>query len=244
MFEGRRVGVVVPARNEEGTIGEVVREFLSEPAVDLVLVVANGCSDATDERAREAGADVIGADPPGYGNGIKAGLDALAERGFDVGVVTEADGSFRARDLRKLLNYLGDCQMVLGTRTTRQMVQQGANMRPLVRWANVVLAKVLEVFWYFPHEPRLTDVGCTYRALWLETWRRMRPGLQEAGPQFSPEMICEAYALGLRVIEIPVVYGARRAGESKHSARIRSTARTGLKMLVTICRKRLLGARR
>ena len=51
--------------------------------------------------------------------------------------------------------------MVMGTRTTRQMVQQGANMGSLLRWGNVTVAKLMELAWYISSEPRLTDVGCT-----------------------------------------------------------------------------------
>ena len=93
--------------------------------------------------------------------------------------------------------------MVLGTRTTRQMVQQGANMRSIMRWGNVTVAKLVELLWYVSSEPRLTDVGCTYRALHRATWNAIRGGLKEAGAPFSPEMICEAFRCGLRVIEIP-----------------------------------------
>src|SRR5262249_37443659 len=82
----------------------------------------------------------------------------------------------------------------------------GTNMGRLLRWGNVTMAKLLELFWFWPHEPRLTDVGCSYRALWAETWRKLAPGTRESGPAFSPEMICEAYRQGMRVIEIPVHY--------------------------------------
>jgi UDP-N-acetylglucosamine diphosphorylase / glucose-1-phosphate thymidylyltransferase / UDP-N-acetylgalactosamine diphosphorylase / glucosamine-1-phosphate N-acetyltransferase / galactosamine-1-phosphate N-acetyltransferase len=250
MYEGHPVTVVVPAHNEEGTIADVVREFLAEPCVDRVLVVENNCRDRTAELAREAGALVIAESAPGYGCAIRAGLDhAVAnpvqgrglEQGDQILVITEADGSFRGRDVWKLLVYLMDCQMALGTRTTRQMVEQGANMDGKLRWGNVLMAKWLELLWYSPHEPRLTDVGCSYRALWGSTWQRIGSGTREAGPQFSPEMICEAYRQGLRVIEVPVHYGARLAGESKHSASFSKVARTAIGMFRTICRKRLEG---
>ena len=131
--------------------------------------------------------------------------------------------------------------MVLGTRTTKQMVEQGANMDVKLRWGNVLMAKLLEFFWYLPHEPRLTDVGCTYRALWLDTWRTIRDHTREAGPSFSPEMICAAYGRRLRVIEIPVHYGARLGGDSKHSESFLKVAKTAIGMFKTICRKRFLG---
>lgn len=242
MFREHTVHVVVPAYNEEATIADVVTEFLGQEHVDRVVVVDNNCKDRTAELARGAGADVIEESAPGYGCAIRAGLDHASAQGGDVLVITEADGSFRAGDLPKLLHYLEDCRMVLGTRTTRQMVEQGANMDKKLRWGNVTMAKWLELCWYLPHEPRLTDVGCSYRALWSDTWAQIKPGTREAGPSFSPEMICEAYRQGLRVIEIPVHYGARLGGESKHSDGIVKVAKTAIGMFRTICRKRFLGS--
>jgi hypothetical protein len=127
----------------------------------------------------------------------------------------------------------------MGTRTTSQMVDQAANMRSLLRWGNVVVGKLVEMAWYLSMEPRLTDVGCTYRALHSSTWARIRPGVRETGPAFSPEMMCEALRRRIRVIEIPVHYFARVAGESKHSASFGKIARTALMMLRAIARKRL-----
>ncbi|MEZ6194202.1 MAG: glycosyltransferase family 2 protein [Planctomycetota bacterium] len=236
MFRGRRVSVVVPAYNEEGTIAAVVRDFAAAEAVDEVIVVDNNCRDATAERAREAGARVVEESAPGYGCALRAGLEAATG---ELVVLTEADGSFVARDLEKLLVYSDDGGMILGTRTTRQMVEQGANMGRILRWGNVIAAKILELLWYIPHEPRLTDVGCTYRVIWKDVWMRIAPGLREPGPGFSPEMICECYRRGIRVIEVPVSYHARAAGESSHSGGVRAVARTAFKMFRCIFRKRL-----
>lgn len=236
MLHGKRVSVIVPAHNEEATIAAVVEDFRTHGAVDEVVVVDNNCRDRTAERAAAAGARVVGETAPGYGRALMRGM---REATGDWLVLVEADGSFIARDLDKLLCYLPDCAMVMGTRTTRQMVQQGANMDFLLRWGNVVAAKILELLWYIPNEPRLTDVGCTYRALTRESFATLAPGLREAGPAFSPEMVCEALRHGLRVIEIPIHYGARSGGESKHSKGLAQVSRTALKMLRCIFRKRL-----
>jgi glycosyltransferase involved in cell wall biosynthesis len=241
MYREHNVTVVIPAYNEEATIAQVVESFRAVPCVDRVLVVDNNCKDRTAELARAAGAEVIAESKPGYGSALRAGLDHAVKTGGKMLVLTEADGSFSAEDIWKLLSYLPDCRMVLGTRTTRQMVEQGANMDVKLRWGNVAMAKLLELFWYWPHEPRLTDVGCTYRALWAETWTQIQSRTREAGPAFSPEMICAAYQVGLRVIEIPVHYGARLGGTSKHSESFRKVAKTALMMFRTICRKRFVG---
>ncbi len=236
MPERDHVTVIIPAYNEEATIADVVRDFRSRSDVDEVLVVDNNCKDRTAEFALAAGARVVSEAKPGYGCALRGGMDAA---GDGVLVLVEADGSFKALDLPKFLAYLEPDTLVMGTRTTSQMVDQAANMRSLLRWGNVIVGKMVEVFWYLSMEPRLTDVGCTYRALHKSTWTKIKPGVREAGPAFSPEMMCEALRLRIRVIEIPVHYFARMGGESKHSANYRKISLTALKMLRAIFRKRL-----
>jgi glycosyltransferase involved in cell wall biosynthesis len=235
MFAGRSVSLVIPAYDEEGTIAEVVSEYRAQPELDEIVVVDNNCKDRTAERARAAGARVVAESRPGYGAALLAGMNAA--RG-EILVLTEADGSFRARDVPKLLAYIDDAGLVVGTRTTRQLIEQGANMRFLLRWGNVAMAKFLELLWYFSHEPRFTDVGCTYRAVTRAAFERMRPHLTETGPSFSPEMMCQALISGCRAVEVPVTYSRRLGGESKHSDGFSRQARTGWAMFKTIVRKR------
>lgn len=235
MFRERTVSLVIPAYNEEQTIRQVVEEFRQEPHLDEIVVVDNNCKDRTAELAAAAGARVVREDRPGYGSALLAGMTAATGQ---LMVLVEADGSFRARDVEKLLSYIDDAGMVMGTRTTRQMVQQGANMRFLLRWGNVFMAKFLQLCWLRPAEPRFTDVGCTFRALSRTTFDKIRPRLRETGPAFSPEMMCAALQERCRVIEIPVTYGNRLGGESKHSDTFSRQVRTAWKMFRTICRKR------
>ncbi len=235
MFRDRSVSLVIPAYNEEETISQVVTEFRDQPHLDEIVVVDNNCRDRTAELAAAAGARVVAESRPGYGAALLAGMDAAKG---DILVLVEADGSFRARDVEKLLVYLEDAGMVLGTRTTRQMLEQGANMRSILRWGNVFMAKFLQLLWLRPHEPRFTDVGCTFRALTRETFAKIRPRLSQTGPAFSPEMMCAALQERCRIIEIPVTYAPRIGGESKHSDTFWRQARTAWMMWKTICRKR------
>ena len=236
MHRGRTVSLVIPAYNEADTIAQVVAEFKRSPFLDEILVVDNNCSDATASLAESAGARVVREGKPGYGCALVAGMTHAKG---DILVLTEADGSFCEKDLEKLLVYLDDADMVMGTRTTRQMLDQGANMRFVLRWGNVAMAKFLQLLWMRPSEPRFTDVGCTYRALHRATFAAIKDTLRETGPAFSPEMMCAALNARRRVIEIPVTYRRRSGGESKHSANFRKVARTALMMFKTICRKRL-----
>lgn len=234
-FSQCRISLVIPAFNEEESIGYVVRDFRDR--VHEVLVVDNSSRDRTAEVARAEGARVETVKLIGYGDTIRWGLDHAVG---DILVVVEADFSFRARDLGKMLEYLKDADMVIGTRTTRELISQATNMRGPVRWGNVIVAKLVEVMWW-GRQPRFTDVGCTYRALWRDSWQRMRHRVKGLGPELSPEMMVAALQERLRVIEIPVSYHHRVGGESKHSANYRHVSRTALKMLRAILAKRLTG---
>ncbi len=237
MFRGRTVAVVVPALDEEGTIAAVVREYRAQSAVDRVIVVDNASRDRTAERALAAGAELVREERPGYGAALRAGLEHACETGAGWIVLTEADGSFAASEIVRLLEPLGAHPLVLGSRTSSM------GGPAYLRVGNRSLARFLARLWSRT-SPSLTDVGCTYRALSSEAWRSLRDGVRSDGPEFSPEMICEACALGLATIEVPVRYGGRAAGVSRHTGSFQASARTALRMLATILAKRLARPRR
>src|SRR5262245_24997212 len=236
MHDGRRVAVIIPALDEEESIAEVVRGFRAVTEVDLVLVVDNGSRDRTADSARAADAEVILENRRGYGAALRAGIEHALQRGAEIVVLTEADGTFDPADLRHLLAELGSRgfdghDLGLGSRT--------AGMSGALRWGNVAVARLLAMLW--PRSScRLTDVGCTYRALPVETWRQLRDDVPSGGPEFSPQMICAAFAHRLAVLEIPVRYGTRVSGVSKHTASIWGTARTALRMLRAIVAMRVV----
>lgn len=235
-FDKYKITVIIPAYNEEKTIADVVEDFKSCKDVHEVIVVDTNSTDNTDKIAREYGAKVItrGRILSGYGEKLKYAMEHTKN---DIMILTEADGSFRSKDIPKILEYLKDTDMVVGTRTTRQMIEQGANMDWFLRWGNVFLGKLIEVLWW-NQEPRFTDVGCTYRALWKDAFERIKENLHAKGPEFSPEMMIEILKTKKRVIEIPVSYYRRRGGESKHSKSKIKSFKTGLKMMSLILKKR------
>src|SRR5262249_19700164 len=94
------VSVIIPALDEEETIGDVVRECLATGLPNEVIVVDNGSTDRTAERAHEAGARVVTA-PRGYGRACAAGVRALS-RECNVVVFLDGDGS----DVPAFMNQL------------------------------------------------------------------------------------------------------------------------------------------
>lgn len=228
------VDVIIPAYNEEETLAAVIRDYKQCKGVDRVLVIDNNSCDRTAEIASQEGAVLISESKQGYGNALRRGLD---ESAADIMVLTEADGSFHAKDVDKLLVYLKDADMAIGTRTTRQLIEQGANMGGITRWANVAMGKLAEALWW-GQEPRYTDVGCTYRAIWKSSYNQVRHLLKSNGPEFSVEMMLALMKARLRVIEVPVSYHPRAGGDSKHSVSFRAKAKTAWRMFKIILKYR------
>ncbi|HLA68822.1 MAG TPA: glycosyltransferase family 2 protein [Bacteroidota bacterium] len=93
MIKNKKLILVVPAYNEEGKIGEVVRKAVARaPMLDKILVVDDGSKDNTSEEAREAGAEVLKhAANTGAGGAIRTGCEYAAEHGYDIIVVIAGD---------------------------------------------------------------------------------------------------------------------------------------------------------
>jgi glycosyltransferase involved in cell wall biosynthesis len=232
MWEGRQVSIVFPAYNEEAGIAAAVRDFLACPAVDEVVVVDNNSRDRTAALAAAAGARVVTETRQGYGNALRRGL---REARGDYVVLAEPDGTFVGRDVLKLLAYAADFDLVMGTRTTQELIWQEANMGWFLRVGNVVVAKLLQ---YLFGGPSLSDRGCTMRLIRREAAGRIRDGLTVGGSHFLPEMVVLVLLDGLRIIEVPVNYRGR-LGESKITGSFKTTLRVGFNMIRLILGYRL-----
>ena len=93
----------------------------------------------------------------GYGYALRRGL---REATGDIVILAEPDGTFIGRDVLKLLAYADDFDMVCGTRTTRELIWDQANMGWFLRMGNWTVAKLLQVLY---GGPSLSDCGCTLR---------------------------------------------------------------------------------
>jgi len=116
MSGGVEVSVVIPAFNEEETIGDVVARIRRVGPGFEILVVDDGSSDATAERAKAAGATVI-RNPYNLGNGASVKMACLRAKG-DVIVMLDADGQHPAEAIPMLLADIGDYDMCVGARTS------------------------------------------------------------------------------------------------------------------------------
>src|SRR5438477_3532727 len=234
MWQGHRVSIVFPAYNEEAGIAAAVADFGALDAVDEVLVVDNNSRDKTAERAESAGARVVHEKRQGYGHALRRGL---AEAHGEYVVLAEPDGTFMGKDVLRLLAFADDFDLVLGTRTTRELIWHGANMGWRLRWGNWVLAKLLQVLF---DGPSLSDCGCTLRLIRRTAADRLLPRFTVGGSHFLPEMVCLALLERLRLVEVPVNY-RDRVGQSKITGSMATALRVGVRMIAVILRYRVLG---
>ena len=102
-------------------------------------------------------------------------------------MLCEPDGTFNASDARLLLAKINDYDVVLGSRTNTSYIEASANMHGLLRIANVLLAKVIQVLYLNPTS--LTDCGCTFRVLRKSVVKKILPKLTVGGSHFLIDLL-------------------------------------------------------
>ena len=234
MHRGLTIGVVVPARGEEDNVAAVVRELLAlrgdagAPLVDDFVVCDNGSTDATAQRAREAGARVVREEIPGYGVACLTALDAL--RPVDVVLFTDGDRSFVAGQCVRLLDAIADgADFAVGSRALGRR-EPGALSPPQVM-GNRLAGFLIRALW----GEHVTDLG-PYRAIRAGALRRL--DMQDRAYGWTVEMQVKAIQHHLRMVEVPVDTVRRRFGVSKVGGTVRGVIGASIGILSMIARLR------
>ncbi len=242
-----RVAVVIPALDEELSLPLVLAAIPSD-LHDVVVVGDNGSRDRTTEVARAYGAIVVHEPRRGYGSACLAaldvvlrgaedhaaddgpngprsrGLEALPLRDEDVVVFLDADFSDDPTDLAALLEPIlrGKAEFVVGSRT--RDADSRAALTPQQRFGNALACFLLRVSFGARH----TDLG-PFRAIRVDALRHLAMRDRDYG--WTVEMQLKARVARLRVVEVPVRYRVRAAGDSKVSGTVAGSVRAGWKIL-------------
>lgn len=207
------VAVVIPALDEETSIGGVVQSVLREVSGSTVYVVDNGSRDHTAARAAEAGAVVVAQPRRGYGWACRAGCDVAARTDASVIVFLDGDGSMPADSIPALLAPIvaGTADVVCGARSGRR-----APMPWHQRTGNRVIALQLRLL----YGVRLRELG-PFRAVRASTFA----ALELPGSRFSwpAQLLARAARQGARVAEVDVGYRERTGGRSKVGGTVRGS---------------------
>lgn len=215
---GGRVLVVIPAWNEQDSVGRTVHEVrTTNPRVDI-LVVDDGSSDATAAVAREAGAEVCRLPfNLGVGGAMRAGYRFAVAGGYDVAVQIDADGQHDPRYLSDLIERLavagGDgADLVIGARFA------GEGDPYQVSGIRAVAMKVLALTLSRMARTRLTDVTSGFRVA-------NRRALALFAAHYPAEYLGDtvestviAIRAGCTVTQVPVQMRVRQGGQASQTS--------------------------
>lgn len=237
MWGDKRVSVVLMTYAERRSIRSVIEGFFATGFVDEVVVVNNNAEPGTSEEVAETGAREVFEREQGYGHASRRGL---REATGELVVLAEPDGTFLPGDIQKLLVFSEHCDVVFGTRTTRELIWHGANMEWFLRWGNWAVAKLIEALFNTSH---LSDVGCSYRLFTREVAGLVADRMTIGGNHAGPEMMLIAITSGFRFVEVPVNY-LPRVGTSSATGSPLAAIAIGLRMIEMIVRFRVRTPRR
>lgn len=229
MWHNKIVSVIFPTYNEKGSIREAIEDFFNSGYVDEIVVVNNNAAPGTDEEVKKTKACLIYEKKQGYGYAIQKGLK---EAKGELLIISEPDGTFLGRDIVKLLAYSDDFDYVLGTRTTRELIWEGANMDRFLKWGNWVVAKMMEFLF---NSTTLTDMGCTMRLLKRNAYNIIKDKFTIGSSHFGPEMTLLIITHKIKFVEISVNY-KKRVGKSQVTGSKFIAFLLGLKMIGLVLR--------
>ena len=217
--------VVIPALNEEATIGDVVRN-LRRQGLERIRVIDNGSLDATAERARTAGAEVIPEPRCGYGRACQRGLENIP-RGVAWILFCDADGSDNLDDVDQLIAAAEHADLVLGNRFATKAGRE--SMTRVQRLGNRLVSKLIERGW----GSHFADFGPLrlIRRCALETI-----DMRERAFGWNVVMQIRALEAGFRIREVPVRYRPRQGGRSKISGNAFGALCAGFGILQAVAR--------
>ena len=220
------VKVIIPAYNEEKSIGNVIRDLPS--FVDEIIVVNNNSTDATEKNAKEAGATVITELKPGYGNACLKGIEHIKQQEITTDIVVFLDGDYSdyPEELIKIITPIieKNTDFVIGSRV-KKFREKGA-MQPQQIFGNWLATFLMRLFF----NSKFTDLG-PFRAIKFDTLMALK--MEDPSYGWTVEMQLKILKQQFTYKEIPVKY-RNRIGVSKVSGTVKGSIFAGIKILTWI----------
>lgn len=241
MYADLTIAAVIPARDEQENVATVVSELTQltsnsgKPLIDDIVVCDNNSSDATAERAQQAGARVVKQDKPGYGIACLTALEMLNDD-VDIVVFVDADQSVDLSQTIDLLKPLREgADLVIGSRTLGSMEKGALSLPQLI--GNRVAAILILLLW----RTRVSDLG-PFRAIRTDALAKLQMRDQTYG--WTVEMQVKAIQHRLHITEIPVNTKRRAHGKSKIGGTFKGIVGASVGILSMILKLALHSSRR
>jgi glycosyltransferase involved in cell wall biosynthesis len=201
-----RVSFLIPAFNEEATIGEVLDRIAMLGLDAQVVVVDDGSTDRTAEIAEEHGATVIRQANAGKGAAIRAAIGAIDG---DVAVIQDADMEYDPAEVPELIEPIvrGVADVVYGSR-----LRGGKPQRAYLFW-HLLGNRFLSLLTSVLYNTTLSDMETGYKAFRADLLRSLE--LRENRFGLEPEITAQICKRKLRIYELPISYYGRTFEEGK-----------------------------
>jgi polyprenyl-phospho-N-acetylgalactosaminyl synthase len=196
---------VIPALNEERTIGEVITKV--KHSADCVVLVSDGSTDRTAEIAAREGAVVL-AHPINRGQGaaLETGNQYALRNGADIIFHFDADGQFSAEDIPDILAPLlsGEAEAVFGSR----FLGKESNMPNFKKKVIMPIARLIN---YWLLGVKLTDPQSGFRAMTADAWRKTT--IKQNGMAHASEILSKVVKNRLKIKEVPIAVRYEEFGQ-------------------------------
>jgi len=208
----------MPTYNERQNLESIAgRVRTALPAADLLVVDDNspdGTGDIADKMAEtDSHVQVLHrTEKAGLGKAYIAGFTWALDRGYDVIVEMDADGSHQPEHLPSLVAALADADLAIGSRWTRggKVVNWPKSREALSRAANVYTQLMLGL--------GVRDATAGFRAYRADTLRKISLNqVESTGYCFQIDLTIRVAQAGLRIVEVPITFVEREHGASKMS---------------------------
>ena len=219
------IGVIIPAFNEEQSIGKVVSSIPGN-IVNEIVVVNNNSTDSTAEEARKAGAIVLSESFQGYGAACLTGIQYLQNKNIDIIVFIDGDYSDYPEEINLLVEPIINDQydFVIGSRILGKREKGALPLQS--RAGSIVAGFLIKLFW----GQKYTDLG-PFRAIRFDALLKLK--MKDKWYGWTVEMQIKAVKKKLRTKEVPVSY-RKRIGKSKVTGTIKGTIMASTIILKTI----------
>ncbi len=209
MMENKgKILVIIPAYNEEGSVGKVIEGVRTHLSQADILIVNDGSTDLTSEIAKSMGAVVL--DLPfnlGIGGAMQAGYQYAYERGYDIAIQVDGDGQHDPKEIGKLLKALEEkkMDMAIGSRFIGDLGYKSSMMR---RVGISIFSKVISIL----VRQKITDPTSGFRAANRKAIQLFAVNYPQDYPE--PEVLVLLHQCHLKMGEVPVGMSERSSGES------------------------------
>jgi hypothetical protein len=205
---GRRLLVVIPARNEEERLPAVIRKVKEVVPWAGILVVEDSSTDNTVQAARDAGALVVSLPVNiGYGGALQTGFQYASLNGYDTVVTLDGDGQHNPADIPALLNAMESqgADLVIGSRLVVDTAYRaGAVRRSLMAFFSVLTSRL--------SGQRIRDTTSGFQLISKTALLHFARNYPHDYP--NAEVLVDLARRGGKIVEVPVNVAARTGGVS------------------------------